>query len=265
LKNPVGRKDATVQVLDETGKVVEQFRSRARYGYNYNSGQQDSIYGYYVPTRNFAAESGHTYTLRASAPGIEGTEATLTMPEGAIIETASYVPSAPSSPYVRGTAGRLTCSILDNAATADYYVAYARVLDRSGQYWGRVRIDQNRNSGSGLEINLSRLQLSESSEMYSQYPFSDVIGNGQRISLSADIYTTYDGSYGAGGTYPEPGYIEVIVSSITPDAYKFYQSLNRYNDTDGNPFAEPAPLFSNLRSGYGIFGGATDVTYRIPL
>ena len=55
------------------------------------------------------------------------------------------------------------------------------------------------------------------------------------------------------------------VSSITKDAYDFYLSRRRYYDSDGNPFAEPAPLASNVRPGYGLFGGAADVTYRIQL
>lgn len=264
IKEPAGRKDATVELLNEAGQVVEQFRPKARSGY-YSANGLDSLYGYYVPTRNFAGQPGRTYTLRASAPGVETVEATLTLPGQAVIETGSYVSSTPPSPNVRGTAGRLTCSILDNAATTDYYLAYARVLDRNGQYWGTIQIDYSNSNGNNSDINLNRFRLSEGLTMYNQSTFSDAGGNGQRINLSSDVYMRYRGSYGPGGTYPEPGYIEVIVSSITPDTYRFYQSLQRYYDTDGNPFAEPAPLVSNVRPGYGLFGGATDVTYRIPL
>ncbi|MBC8083883.1 MAG: DUF4249 domain-containing protein [Hymenobacter sp.] len=265
VKEPTGRADATVELLNEAGQVVEQFRHRPRPGYSYNTGQPDSLPGYYVPTRGFAGEPGPTYTLRASAPGVEAVEAALTLPARAVIETGSYVSSTQSNPNIRGGAGRLTCSILDNAATTDYYLAYARVLDRSGQYWGSMQLDYSSNNGNDSDISLNRFQLSESRSIYSQYPFSDAGGNGQRLNLSNEVYMQYDGSYGAGGTYPEPGFIEIIVSSITPDTYRFYQSLNRYYDTDGNPFAEPAPLYSNVRPGYGLFGGATDVTYRIPL
>jgi hypothetical protein len=265
VKQPAGRGNASVELVDEAGQTVEQFRSKARQGHNYTTGRPDSVYGYYVPVRGFVGEPGHTYTLRASAPGTEAVEATLTMPARAVIETGSYVSSTQNNPNIRGGAGRLTCSILDNAATTDYYMAYARVLDRSGKYWGFVRLDYSSDNGNNSEINLNRFQLSEGRNLYSQSPFSDAGGNGQRLNLSNDIYMQYDGSYGQGGTYPEPGFIEVIVSNITPDAYRFYQSLNRYYDTDGNPFAEPAPLFSNIRPGYGLFGGATDVTYRIPL
>jgi hypothetical protein len=265
-KELVGRTDASVALFNEAGQVVEQFRPKARPAY-YSSSGLDSLYGYYVPVHGFVGEPGRTYTLRASAPGVDAVESTLTLPGQPVIETGNYVSSTPPSPVIRGTAGRLTCSILDNAATTDYYLAYARVLDRSGKYWGDVQLDYNSssNNGSGPDVNLNRFQLSETRLGYSQYPFSDVSGNGQRLSLSTDVVMQYRGSYGPGGTYSEPGYIEIVVSSITPDTYRFYQSLQRYYDTDGNPFAEPAPLFSNIRPGYGLFGGATDVTYRIPL
>ena len=56
-----------------------------------------------------------------------------------------------------------------------------------------------------------------------------------------------------------------VVSSITVDDYNFYLSRRRYADSHGNLFAEPAPLAGNVRNGYGLFGGATDATYRIRL
>ena len=55
------------------------------------------------------------------------------------------------------------------------------------------------------------------------------------------------------------------MSSITKDAHDFYLSRRRYSDSDGNPFVGPAPLASNVRPGYGLFGGAADATYRIAL
>ncbi|WP_022824209.1 DUF4249 domain-containing protein [Hymenobacter norwichensis] len=258
-KEPAGRKDATVELLNDAGQVVEQFRSKGRPGFNFSTGRPDSLYGYYVPTRNFVGQPGNTYTLRGSAPGVEAVEATLTLPARATIETGSYIVSSSNNPVGWNNAGRLTCSILDNAATIDYYMVYARVLDRNGQYWGTVQYDYNSPSnGNNSDISLNRYQLSEARSLYNQYPFSDVGGNGQRLIFSNDVYL--DGS-----RTTEPAFIEVTVSSLTPDTYRFYQSLQRYYDTDGNPFAEPAPLFTNVRPGYGLFGGATDVTYRIPL
>jgi hypothetical protein len=270
VKQPTGRGDARVELIDEAGQTVEQFRSKAREGYNPSTGRPDSLYGYYVPVRGFVGEPGRTYTLRASAPGAEAVEATLTLPEPAVIETGSYIPATQdnNNPVFRNSAGRLTCSILDNAGTADYYLAYARVLDRNGKYWGAVRRDYSSTSNDGLDVNLDRFQLSEGGQDYGYglYPFSDVGGNGQRLTLSTDVLLQYQGDFNPNNpVVVQPGFIEITISSITPDTYRFYQSRNRYNNTGDNPFAEPAPLFSNVRPGYGLFGGATDVTYRIPL
>lgn len=270
VKELAGRSDATVEVLDESGQVVEQFRSKPQWK-SYNNGQNDSLYGKYAPTRGLVGEPGHTYMLRASAPGFETVESTLTLPTPTVIETGSYSEQQVTQNGYTFNVGRLTCSILDNAATTDYYVAYARVLDRNGNFCGSVQRDNNRNNGGGPDVNLGLFQLSNTNSNRDQYPFSDVGVNGQRLTLSTDV-SFFVRSYPADpanprGPYitPEAAYIEIVVSSITADTYRFYQSRNRYNDTDGNPFAEPAPLFSNIRSGYGIFGGTTDVTYRIPL
>lgn len=40
---------------------------------------------------------------------------------------------------------------------------------------------------------------------------------------------------------PQPGFIEVTVSSITKDAHDFYLSRRRYSDSDGNPFCRARP------------------------
>ncbi|WP_019948345.1 DUF4249 family protein [Hymenobacter aerophilus] len=271
-KDPTGRGDATVQLFDESGRLVEQFRSKAQRGYEYGPTPRDSVYGNYVATKGFVGVPGQRYTLRASAPGVAPLEASLALPTVPTIESAAYVakprdPNIPANNYFN-LSGRLTIAVADNPATTDYYLAYARVLDKQGNYWGSVVRDYNSggNTIDGPDINLSRFQLSEPSSYYNQYPFADAGSNGQRLSFSTDVRLYSGGGYDPnGGGNPEPGYIEVTVSSITPDTYRFYQSALRYFDTDGNPFAEPAPLHSNLSGGYGLFGGATDATYRVKL
>ncbi len=41
--------------------------------------------------------------------------------------------------------------------------------------------------------------------------------------------------------------------SITADHYKYQRSLESYKDNEENPFAEPAPVYGNIKNGYGIF------------
>ncbi|MFP4340863.1 MAG: DUF4249 family protein [Cyclobacteriaceae bacterium] len=37
--------------------------------------------------------------------------------------------------------------------------------------------------------------------------------------------------------------------------YLCFQSTGLQLDTDGNPFAEPVPVYNNIMGGYGIFAG----------
>jgi len=251
-REPTGRADATVELRDAAGAVVERYRHLL-------SGGQ--IRGSYRPVLGFRPQVGQRYTLRASLPGLETAESTLTMPTPAVVESGTYVDRTASGPNPGSNVyrGRLNLVIQDNPAVANYYLAFARVLDQQGRPggWSVLDVDYESQSSS---VSIGQFQLSSPQQQYSIYPFADTDVNGQRISLSTDV-RFYSNCFQ--GTCPPPGYIEVHVSSITPEAYNFYLSRRRYYDSDGNPFAEPAPLASNVRSGYGLFGGATDVTYRI--
>ena len=251
----LGRADATAELRNAAGQVVEQFRARGRSGYG-----SDSLRGYYVASRGFVGQPGQRYTLRVSAPGVEPVEATTTLPALATLASGSYAPATAASYDYRG---RLSFAILDNASTADYYLAYARVLDAAGRYWGQVWQDYRSRNNDGPDIKLTRFDLSQPDSFYQTLPVSDGSRNGQRIAFSQDVYFSAAGGTSPG--MPKPAFIEVIVSSLPADTYEFYQSVQRFYDTDGNPFAEPAPLRSNVAGGYGLFGGATDVTLRIAL
>lgn len=51
------------------------------------------------------------------------------------------------------------------------------------------------------------------------------------------------------------------VSNISEDYYKFVQSMNLVEHADGNPFAEPARLYTNVKGGAGVLGSMT-VQYK---
>ncbi|MDO7854776.1 DUF4249 domain-containing protein [Hymenobacter convexus] len=257
-----GRADATVELRNAAGAVVERYRpiltgGNPQYGYY---GQP----GYYRPVLGFRPQVGQAYTLRATLPGFETAESTLTLPAPAVIESATYVPRSVANANYGQSTGRLSVVLRDDPATANYYLAFARLLDRQGNPGNWSPVDVDYDSQSNTAGSIGQFQLSSPRQQYSLYPFADTDANGQRIALNADV-RYYSSCYPSGPNCPQPGYMEVYVSSITKEAYDFYLSRRRYYDSDGNPFAEPAPLASNVRSGYGIFGGATDVTYRIQL
>ncbi|MCB2409639.1 DUF4249 domain-containing protein [Hymenobacter lucidus] len=252
-----GRTDAKVDIRDESGTVVERFK------------ESSSAYqgGYYEPTMGLKAQPGRTYTLRATVPGLPAVESTVTLPAAPIIESATFT-EKPNPNNVYDTRGQLSVTIADDPNTDNYYIAFARIVDSQGNVpdnWSPVQIDEE-NSDVSLEV--GRFQLSNlggfSGYGYGFYPYADTNVNGKRFSLTSNV-RFYAGYCPTPGNCPKPGYMEVFISALTRDAYNFYLSRQRYNDTEGNPFAEPAPLVSNIKGGYGLFGGITDAVYRIKL
>ncbi|MBD2766947.1 DUF4249 domain-containing protein [Hymenobacter sp. BT664] len=254
-----GRADATVTIADQTGQTVEEFKA-----FTPAIGPYAGHQGYYRPVRKLRGQPGQTYTLRATVPGLETVESTLTMPFPTVVEGASLTPLPISPGYSHLSRARLTVTIQDNAATTDYYMATARLLDAQGNHgpWKPVVPDFTRRENP---IEVGRLQLSQSFTSTSNVsPYADTNVNGQRFTFSSDVLYDKDYCGGIPGSCPL-AYMEVIISTLTPDTYRFLLSRHRYQDGEGNPFAEPTPLHSNIQSGFGLFGGAHEVTYRIPL
>ena len=65
----------------------------------------------------------------------------------------------------------------------------------------------------------------------------------------------YESPYGYGED--DPGPLRVTVSLLDPALGEFYRSIDRRNNADGNPFANPSTVFSNTSTGYGCFGLAS--------
>ncbi|GAB3635161.1 hypothetical protein GCM10027422_07510 [Hymenobacter arcticus] len=265
-KNLEGRADATIELRDASGQVVEEFRPDTS---RYARLPTDYRYGSYIPVRGYVGVPGQAYLLRASAPGVEATEASMTLPLLPVVEAVSYVPQPPpttsnflATPYY----GQLSFAIADPAATTDYYVAYATALDAAGRPWGFAGEDEGPRTTSGPTVNLNRFALSSPSNTTAIMPVSDAGRQGQRLLYSGPIWLYYGGGYASNQPAPPPPtYLELTVSSIPASTYNFYQSVQRYREANDNPFAEPAPLRSNVQGGYGLFGGATDVVLRIKL
>ena len=49
----------------------------------------------------------------------------------------------------------------------------------------------------------------------------------------------------------------VKVSALSEEMYTFYKSYTAYENANGNPFAEPVVLYSNMSNNMGCFGVST--------
>ena len=157
--------------------------------------------------------------------------------------------------------------VADDPSVANYYLAFAHLLDAEGRpiQCGPVEPDHDSQANA---VSIDQFQLWSMQQQYglganSIQPFADTNLSGPRLTLAIDI--RYRSGCYTSGPCPQPAFIGVTVSSLTVQTYNFYLSNRRYYDSNGNPFAEPTPLAGNVRGGYGLCGGASDATYRIRL
>lgn len=254
-----GRRDATVEIRDGSGAVVERFRSAPDYN---PAGGYFTQGGYYRPTLGLVPQTGARYSLRATLPGFPVVESSLVFPAAPVVASASFSPRSGSGGNGYTQKGRLTVTIADDPAADNYYIAFAQILDAQGQSLTYVNVDYDSQNSS---VGIGQFQLSSPRQSYSVQPYADAGANGQTLTLASDVeyYPSYCPNPNA--PCPQPTFIEVTVSAISADTYQFYLSRRRYYDSEGNPFAEPAPLASNLTNGFGLFGASADTKIRVAL
>ena len=100
----------------------------------------------------------------------------------------------------------------------------------------------------------------------------------QRGNLSSTLTATFDevifeqeeeGYFKAGKTLTEhdktvyPDTVLVRMSQIDNNSYLFWRSVDYQASSNGNPFAEPINLQSNVSNGYGVFYGQAAVYYKL--
>lgn len=253
---------ATARLYDDGagGALVEEFQAGQPYG-SYRFGPDTA--GYYVPTRGFQPQPGGSYRLQVEAAGYATVESRLTLPPAPPQLTGGTFTPKPSNNGPGFRQGKLVVTIQDDPATTDYYVAFARVLDAAGQPLATGYVNEDYDENGSTDFQGGRLLLSNPYGNGGLYPYADTDVSGRAFMFSADVsVSTYDPFTGGSVVNPQ---LEVVISRVTRDTYQFWLSQQRYYNANGNPFAEPAPLHSNIQPGFGIFGGFVDATVRLPL
>lgn len=190
-------------------------------------------------------EVGKTYELRAVKSGFENISATSYTPS--IISIASLdTMTAANGDF------DFTFNINDPASESNYYgismIAYYRIIDEFSMdtfYWEvpyyttqEVYIDNGTQDIDGQTYD-------------SEFFFSDKTFNGTSFSFKGSKYAEdWEG--------PELLYYVAVVRSMSEDLYKYKISYQKYSETQGNFFAEPVRVYSNVENGFGIFGGASE-------
>ncbi len=227
---------ATAVLKDESGQTIGSFRH-----------QEGGTY--LIP--DLKPEAGRRYRVEASAPGLPS------------ISAESYQPAA----------FNFTLSDTDKGVFLDFPVIF---ID--------LEIEDNADETNYYLIEVEKvIELTETEEVYRFVPYLYVFDqnteNDEIDTESAGFERIYlpDETFN-GRKYttrlaveediaPEENQINsewiIRVSSVSEDLYKYAKTLERYNLSNGELFAEPVEIHNNVKDGLGVFGGQCTKEVRI--
>ncbi|MCB9277690.1 MAG: DUF4249 domain-containing protein [Lewinellaceae bacterium] len=178
-------------------------------------------------------QTGALYRLEVSVPGMPPAYAEQTMPAPVEIQRAEVKPDGAISADGDRVDG-LTVDIKDPAGVENYYAVQLLVRDTvvsppdTFAYEYRVFLDTNDPLVSYAENQL--------------LIFSDASFEGKTASLNFYSYDQLDRQK-----------MVLRLYALTREGYLYLRSKEDYENANGNPFAEPVTVFSNVEGGYGIF------------
>jgi hypothetical protein len=202
-------------------------------------------YGMYYCT-SVAISLATTYGVRVEASGFNSVTASSLLPNLISLTSLDTV-DVPNDEL------DFKLSFLDDASQTNFYgisiIYHGAYIDEIGEV---ISFQSARSYTSEVFVANGTADIDDGRRYDSEYFFSDNGFNGQTIDFKCTT-SRYEGA--------EPGgYFVVQLKNLNVDLYKYYLSLRRYKDANGNPFAEPVQVYSNITDGFGIFGGTA--TYR---
>ncbi len=226
---------------------------------------------YALPAEKFRIEAGKTYTLRAVTKNNQA-EATTTVPiEKVAIES-----------YKADSTGRVLNSYSSNQGSqkdtaSGYLVQFSWKDIAQKQNFYKVYGEFEYFIDSPIVINnvlTYRSQKASSNYMFygDRALLDDSFQDGAIINSSKVevLKQAYGSVFINGKVYKSRpsqlgSKLKLQVSNLSKELYDYERSLGKFNDADGNPFAEPAPVLSNVKNGLGCFAGYNRTEISIKL
>jgi hypothetical protein len=186
---------------------------------------------YQLKASEFNILPNSTYTLYISLPNGNNTSATTSIPAGYLAPTKLYLDSIIQQGgwYQH----RANLEFLDPPNEKNYYAIT----------WGYKELKNTDtilsevNNSFKLLVNDSRFNGALNKETFNIYPSFDTTFLSYRIYF---LNTSYD-------------------------YYEYFNSVNRNANSSGNPFAEPALVYTNFKNGLGVFAGYTRVDANLKI
>jgi Domain of unknown function (DUF4249) len=200
---------------------------------------------------------GKTYQLKVRVKGFPDAEATAVMPEIVTLSSIRVVPQVRNTNDY-GLQDELTLEFTDPATVGDYYMLNINTFPYMGNpdsagYYGYYNYSSCVTSPDpSIEENFgdpfSEQDCLSSNAIY----FNDQLFNGGRKELKLYVQTGMLDGY---STSPNGDTIHprIELYHLTEGYYKYLKATKYALDNEGNPFAEPISIYTNIKNGYGIF------------
>lgn len=225
---------ATVRIFDDNNNLLEQLSSSGK--------------GIYHSPTNLKPTLGKEYKVEVSASSFVTVSAKDFCPPSVPIlgiDTSSTISSFGDKEQ------NVTIRFQDPAGGKNYYgielelMRYKRNFNSSTSTYDTTFIGSD-----NIYLSSSNPVVDNGPDSYAQtLTLKDNLFNGQQQSISFSYYS-YDS-----GDPDEFSVKKISLLSLTDGTYKYLKSIEAYRNVDGNPFAEPVQVFTNVDNGFGIFGG----------
>jgi hypothetical protein len=151
----------------------------------------------------------------------------------------------------------LTVNFEDPGSASNYYLVETYVIGLGLEIENGDTLESEIDTSRAFMLLNDEVFQDGGSPWKDQGLFNDLLFNGQTKSLEISIPNN-EWNWGEAGYIWSYRYIGLrfYLYNISQDYYYYRRSLELYNQTSGNPFAQPVQVFSNIQNGFGIFAGA---------
>jgi hypothetical protein len=222
---------------------------------------QEDENGYYTKP-GFYPSQGRIYKIEVEKEGYPSVNAETDIPSPVSIQsfdTTLVSDNENGGGYFYGEEIRCKLKYIDPAGTTNYYRldCYLHYEDEEGnEYLNRQYVYVNENDEHLFD------------KVYGYLLWTDLLTQGGETEINFKIYP--DGYYDEGNPNNSVSisYI-VMLSSVSEDYYKYDKTRSIFYETGGSadPFSEPVLIHTNIKDGFGIFGGISNdtVSFQYPL
>jgi len=222
--------------------------------------------GFYQGPEFTIPEVDVEYRLEVSAPGFDPVSSRSIAPSSQL-EILNIDTTYLDSEFGGGKSLRLNISLRDNDPGENYYGIGAEALFTDSAN-GETYVNEMYLNSTDVLFGADNGDSKYGSELY----FDDALLNQNTYVLSLNIeniegyssgYFDNEGNFIITTDTAEILYLRIF--SYSKDLFLYNRSIERYYETEGNPFAQPTQVYSNIDGGFGVFGGFNQTLFEFDL